>query len=77
MNQFGKILKFELKGYLRNKIFVGFTIFLVALICGFAGFWIYLVIWIAAPEAKTATEKCELRGIPANAENIQKFTQRK
>ena len=32
MKQFGKILKFELKGYLRNKIFVGFTVFLVALI---------------------------------------------
>ena len=32
MKQFGKILKFELKGYLRNKIFVGFTIFLIALI---------------------------------------------
>ena len=32
MKQFGKILKFELKGYLRNKIFVGFTIFLVVLI---------------------------------------------
>ncbi|MBE6531006.1 MAG: ABC transporter permease [Ruminococcaceae bacterium] len=32
MKQFGKILKFELKGYLRNKIFVGFTIFLVLLI---------------------------------------------
>ena len=32
MKQFGKILRFELKGYLRNKIFVGFTIFLVALI---------------------------------------------
>ena len=29
MKQFGKILKFELKGYLRNKIFVGVTIFLV------------------------------------------------
>lgn len=29
MNQFGKILKFELKGYLKNKIFVGFTVFLV------------------------------------------------
>ena len=29
MKQFGKILKFELKGYLRNKIFVGLTIFLV------------------------------------------------
>ena len=32
MKQFGKILKFELKGYLKNKIFVGFTIFLVAAI---------------------------------------------
>ena len=32
MNQFGKILKFELKGYLRNKIFVGITIFLVVAI---------------------------------------------
>ena len=49
-------------------------IFLVALICGSAGFWIYLVIWIAAPEARTAAEKCELRGIPATAENIKRFT---
>ncbi len=32
MKQFGKILKFELKGYLKNKIFVGVTIFLVLLI---------------------------------------------
>jgi phage shock protein PspC (stress-responsive transcriptional regulator) len=52
-------------------------IFLIALICGFAGFWIYLIIWIAAPEARNATEKCELRGIPANAENIRRFTQGK
>lgn len=50
------------------------VIFLVALICGSAGFWIYLVIWIAAPEANTAAEKCELRGIPATAENIRRFT---
>ena len=32
MNQFGKILKFELLGYLKNKIFVGITIFLVVAI---------------------------------------------
>ena len=32
MKQFGKILKFELNGYLKNKIFVGITIFLVAAI---------------------------------------------
>lgn len=29
MKQFGKILKFELNGYFKNKIFVGVTIFLV------------------------------------------------
>ncbi len=32
MKQFGKILRFELNGYLKNKIFVGTTIFLVLLI---------------------------------------------
>ncbi len=32
MNQFGKIFKFELKGYLKNKFFVGITLFLVILI---------------------------------------------
>lgn len=32
MKQFGKILKFELKGYLKNKIFVGITLFLVVAI---------------------------------------------
>ena len=32
MKQFGKILKFELKYYLKNKVFVGVTLFLVLLI---------------------------------------------
>ena len=32
MKQFGKILKFELKGYLKNKVFTGVTIFLVVAI---------------------------------------------
>lgn len=32
MRQFGKILKFELKYYLKNKIFVGVTLFLMLLI---------------------------------------------
>ncbi len=31
MNQLGTIFKFELKGYLKNKVFVGVTVFLVAL----------------------------------------------
>ena len=53
------------------------AIFLIMAIFGCAGLWVYIVIWIAAPEAKTAAEKCELRGIPANAENIRRFTQGK
>ncbi len=32
MKQFGKILKFELKSYVKNKVFIGITIFLVAAI---------------------------------------------
>jgi len=32
MKQFGKILKFELKYYLKNKVFVGITVFMVLLI---------------------------------------------
>ena len=32
MKQFGKILKFELKNYAKNKAFVGITIFLMAVI---------------------------------------------
>ncbi len=32
MKQFGKILKFELMGYLKNKVFIGITVFLVAAI---------------------------------------------
>lgn len=34
MRQFGKILRFEISGYLKNKIFVGITIFLMAVIVG-------------------------------------------
>ena len=51
-------------------------IFLIALLfCG-GGFWAYVIFWVVAPEAKTAVEKCEMRGIPPTAENIQKFTSR-
>ena len=34
MKQFGKILKFEMKYYFKNKVFVGVTIFLMLLIAG-------------------------------------------
>lgn len=61
--------------YLNIDVTLVRIVFLVALICGTAGFWIYIVLWIVAPEARTAAEKCELRGIPATAENIRRFTE--
>ena len=61
--------------YLNIDVTLVRIIFLVAFLCGSAGFWIYIVLWIVAPEARTAAEKCELRGIPANAENIRRFTE--
>lgn len=50
------------------------VLFLLALIMGTAGFWIYVILWIIVPEARTAAEKCELHGLEVNAENIRRFT---
>lgn len=49
-------------------------VFLIALLFVGGGFWAYLIFWIVAPEARTAVEKCEMRGLPPTAENIRKFT---
>ena len=49
-------------------------IMLVALVAGTSGFWIYLVLWIAIPKALTPAQQCEMRGIPATAENMARFT---
>ena len=49
-------------------------IFLIALLCCGGGFWLYVIIWIVAPETKTAEDKCALRGLPPTPENLQKFT---
>lgn len=49
-------------------------LFLIALFFGTAGFWIYLAVWIVAPEARNAEEKCELRGLPKTEENLRRFS---
>ena len=51
-------------------------VMLVALFTGTAGFWIYLVLWIAIPKAVTPAQQCEMRGIPATAENMSRFPRR-
>ena len=49
-------------------------LFLVALIVGFtAGFWIYVILWIAVPKADTPAKKCEMYQMPATAENMSRF----
>jgi hypothetical protein len=37
-----------------------------------SGFLLYLILWIAIPEAKTTAEKLEMRGEPINIDNIKK-----
>lgn len=49
-------------------------IFLIAFFAGSVGFWVYLIFWIVVPLAKTSAQKCEMRGIPATAENMRKFS---
>lgn len=53
------------------------AIFLILLFLGTGGFWIYLIIWIVAPLAQTPAQKCEMRGIPSTAENMDSFTRNK
>lgn len=50
------------------------VLFVLAFVFASAGFWVYVIFWIVLPEARTAVEKCELYGIPATAENIEKFS---
>lgn len=35
-------------------------------------FWVYVILWMIMPEAKTASDKLQMRGEPVNLDNIQK-----
>lgn len=37
-----------------------------------SSFWIYLILWVAIPEAKTTAEKLSMSGEPINVDNIEK-----
>jgi phage shock protein PspC (stress-responsive transcriptional regulator) len=54
-------------------------LFVVAFLFFSTGFWIYVICWIAIPKAETATQKCEMHGLPVTAENLARFakTQKK
>ncbi len=61
--------------YLDVDIVLIRVLMLVALVAGSAGFWIYIICWIAIPKAVTATQKCEMHGLPVTAENLARFAQ--
>lgn len=58
--------------YFNLDIVVVRVIMVVLLLCGF-GVWLYLILWIAVPAARTATQKCEMHGLPVTIENLRKF----
>lgn len=47
-------------------------IFIVLFLAGSVGFWIYIILWIAVPEANTTAQKLEMRGEPVTIENIKR-----
>ncbi|MBR5724462.1 MAG: PspC domain-containing protein [Bacteroidales bacterium] len=59
--------------YLDIDVVLARVLMLVAVLAGTAGFWAYVICWIAIPKAVTATQKCEMNGLPVTAENLAKF----
>lgn len=48
------------------------VIFAFAFLIAGSSFWIYVILWIAIPEARTTAEKLEMSGEPVNVDNIEK-----
>ena len=63
-----------LAAFFNMEIMLVRLLFVVAFIAGSVGFWVYIILWIIVPLAKTPAQKCEMRGVPATAENMRKFT---
>ncbi len=70
MKQFGKILKFEFKNYLQNKIFMGITIFLVAVI-GIVMFFPRIMSNFDFSGSDTAFQKPVMLVVDNSDENIE------
>lgn len=47
--------------------------FVLLLIFGTMGFWVYIVLWLIIPKAETPYQKCEMYGLPKTAQNILRF----
>ncbi len=50
------------------------VLWIVLVLVGGSGILLYIIAWIAIPEAKTTSEKLRMRGQSANLDNIKEFT---
>ncbi|MFC2087398.1 PspC domain-containing protein, partial [Bacteroidota bacterium] len=48
------------------------VIFVITFLTFGVGLFIYLILWLVIPEARTPAQKCEMRGEPINISNIEK-----
>ena len=62
-----------LAAYLDIDVVIVRVLMLIAFFFGTAGFWVYVICWIALPVAVTPAQKCEMRGLPITAENLARF----
>ena len=51
-------------------------LWILLVLAGGSGILLYIIAWIAIPEAKTTSEKLRMRGQSANLDNIKEFTDR-
>ena len=48
-------------------------LFVCLFLFGYFGGWVYIILWIAVPAARTSAEKCRMHGLPVTAENMRRF----
>ncbi len=58
--------------YTNVDVLVFRILFVCLFVFGSFGFWLYIIMWIVVPAARTGVEKCDMMGIPVTAENIRK-----
>lgn len=63
--------------YLGIDVTIVRLLFVISIFFGGTGIVVYLVLWIAMPEARTATEKLQMRGDPVTLERVNDMVKEK
>jgi phage shock protein PspC (stress-responsive transcriptional regulator) len=49
-------------------------LFLIGFFLGLLSFWVYLILWICVPDARTPAQKLQMQGLPVTAENLLRYS---